>query len=440
MVRNKDDDKDEAVACSATVVNSNNTNKAIPISPNNEASNVTPGTGPVRTTGRVKKPKQVYDPSDNYISRVSRNSLPAPSTQSTPEQPVATLNNIVPKIEAANDDVVPSTTGIKTEEPDDGVALSFSQFELKHHLDTCMKCRKSEPKRGSGYKSNFLTCKACSMKWHFDCVPIQFEILTNARKRYKCERCRRCNGCLTGRSSSSPREMVVCCVCVNAYHLPCHWPRIPRSKLTDPKWRCSNCDCDYGPNQFDGESTSPPRKGKAGRKKRNNSDPSAATNGSKKPCAKQLGVIKLEPEDENKPGSSSSNTSNSSVVLIHEVEDKKIKVERPTSPTDSLPLASLSLAVLGIEREETKPVLTVAGPGTVHSWSVDQVVRYVKRLYPHEAEVFRAQEIDGGALMVLTRQDIIDRFGLKLGPALRVYELVLAMQTGIDDITLAWND
>ncbi|XP_044573369.1 pollen-specific leucine-rich repeat extensin-like protein 1 isoform X2 [Drosophila ananassae] len=74
----------------------------------------------------------------------------------------------------------------------------------------------------------------------------------------------------------------------------------------------------------------------------------------------------------------------------------------------------------------------------VATWTVDQVVGFVGRHYPREASAFRFQDIDGASLLLLTRNDVMNGFGLKLGPALRVFELVMCLQNGNDDVRLAW--
>lgn len=74
----------------------------------------------------------------------------------------------------------------------------------------------------------------------------------------------------------------------------------------------------------------------------------------------------------------------------------------------------------------------------VATWTVDQVVGFVGRHYPREASAFRFQDIDGASLLLLTRNDVMNGFGLKLGQALRVFELVMCLQNGNDDVRLAW--
>ncbi|KAH8276570.1 hypothetical protein KR044_001730, partial [Drosophila immigrans] len=412
-----------------------------------------------------QKPKLVYDPSDNYISRVARTSLPATASPA----PTATAAAIA--------------TAQPTSPTQQQTSLTSSAAELQQrNFDTCSKCTKSEPKRGSGYKSNFLACKTCALKWHFNCLPVAFEILSNARKRYKCEKCRRCRVCSNAkqgdkqpeREREMERQLMCCCMCANVYHLDCHWPRVATSMLHDASWKCYSCDPSYNEPQVleaaadasaagdvapiatqasstapsSLSSSSPPtRKSKVGRKKRATSDPAPAP-------AKKLNMAKPEQETAE------------SLVELQQLDDAdetaatNSPMPQPdaalASTSTSSPPPAIDLSAAPDEDEEA-PADEQNGDGdgdddgdctevvdeeqqavTVQSWNVEQVVSYVERFYPQESNVFKSQEIDGAALMVLTRQDIIDRFGLKLGPSLRIYQLVLSLQTALDDVTLGW--
>ena len=44
------------------------------------------------------------------------------------------------------------------------------------------------------------------------------------------------------------------------------------------------------------------------------------------------------------------------------------------------------------------------------------------------AKVFFDEEIDGAGILVLQREDVVRRMGIKLGPALKIYNRVLALQ------------
>ncbi|KAH8386688.1 hypothetical protein KR093_001966, partial [Drosophila rubida] len=411
------------------------------------------------------KPKLVYDPSDNYISRGARTSLPATLSSAAVAAPA-------PPPVAATATTTTTATQPTTEQ----------QQLLQRNFDTCSKCAKSEPKRGSGYKSNFLACRTCALKWHFNCLPTAFEILTNARKRFKCDKCRRCRVCNNAKLVDKvPDKLLMCCVCANVYHQVCHWPHVADSKLNDCSWKCYGCDPNYNTLDTDtstesadvapiatqpSTSTSPPlpppppsRKSKVGRKKRAASDPAPA-NAKKQALAKD-DDLELEHEHDSQLEEKSSTVLDE---VEHPQEESKSQVPSPQPVADAADTeASSTSAVPAIDLsegpddapadqqngeaddveqidddEEEQAAEELPQQPVVQSWNVEQVVSFVEKYYPHESNIFKSQEIDGAALMVLTRQDIIDRFGLKLGPSLRIYQLVLSLQTSLDDVTLGW--
>ncbi|ESO08524.1 hypothetical protein HELRODRAFT_97993 [Helobdella robusta] len=56
------------------------------------------------------------------------------------------------------------------------------------------------------------------------------------------------------------------------------------------------------------------------------------------------------------------------------------------------------------------------------NWLVEDVYNYfIKAGYPKQAETFKNEEIDGRALLLLTRADVLTGMGFKLGPALKIH-------------------
>ncbi|XP_017054835.1 uncharacterized protein LOC108097201 [Drosophila ficusphila] len=457
MKRSKDEDKEESSPQPTThnsIAGSNG-----PESASSAASSAVAATSfavfeatavgaSVRTTGRVKKPKQVYDPSDNYVSRASSNrsslggaagsaAVAATTAQSPPDNGAA-------KDASDSQDSTPSP------------ALPEQQPSQSRNFDTCQKCAKSEPKRGSGHKSNFLTCKGCMQKWHFPCLPINFENQSLARKKYKCDKCRYCQVC-----NVRGRDLAICSTCVAAYHADCNDPTIKQNKSVDtnPKWKCFRCEA-----SSNGSNTSPPseeqtsgrksnagrddqlvvaRKSNAGRKKRIKSEPT----GQEKPAkieklGKRSPPLKTEVKKERSEEKNEEQRDQPVVVKVEKVEEDE-KGWEPAQPESQGEQESFQELV---PSRLTPPPAQHAAPDCslnfrgqpVSTWSVEQVVGFVAKHYPKEAHVFRYQDIDGASLLLLTRQDVMNGFGLKLGPALRVFELVMSLQSRSDDVRLAW--
>lgn len=68
-------------------------------------------------------------------------------------------------------------------------------------------------------------------------------------------------------------------------------------------------------------------------------------------------------------------------------------------------------------------------PNVTH-WTVEQIMEYFdNKGFKMVSEVFKEQDIDGTALLMLTRSDVLMGLNLKLGPALKVYKQVRILQT-----------
>jgi len=94
------------------------------------------------------------------VSRASsRNSLGGTAASSAAAAAAASTGNV--QSPPAN---VTAKETSDSQESTPSPAVSEQQAAQNRNFDTCQKCGKSEPKRGSGHKSNFLTCKGCMQK------------------------------------------------------------------------------------------------------------------------------------------------------------------------------------------------------------------------------------------------------------------------------------
>lgn len=61
---------------------------------------------------------------------------------------------------------------------------------------------------------------------------------------------------------------------------------------------------------------------------------------------------------------------------------------------------------------------------------MDDVVYYIQYIgFEKEAERFREEAVDGKSLMLLNRSDILNGFGIKLGPAIKMFAYIHDLQT-----------
>ncbi|KAM9839530.1 lethal(3)malignant brain tumor-like protein 4 isoform 2-T3 [Aulostomus maculatus] len=73
------------------------------------------------------------------------------------------------------------------------------------------------------------------------------------------------------------------------------------------------------------------------------------------------------------------------------------------------------------------PGVTGVHATTVQQWSVQQVSEFIESLpgCEQQAKLFRDEEIDGRAFLLLTQRDIVRIMSIKLGPALKIYNSIL---------------
>ncbi|XP_009666073.1 lethal(3)malignant brain tumor-like protein 4 isoform X2 [Struthio camelus] len=67
----------------------------------------------------------------------------------------------------------------------------------------------------------------------------------------------------------------------------------------------------------------------------------------------------------------------------------------------------------------------------VAKWTVEEVVSFIQRLpgCKDQAAVFREEQIDGEAFLLLNQTDIVKILGIKLGPALKIYNAILMLKS-----------
>jgi len=69
-------------------------------------------------------------------------------------------------------------------------------------------------------------------------------------------------------------------------------------------------------------------------------------------------------------------------------------------------------------------------PPDTSLWTVTEVVSFFSSLgFPEEAKSFQNQEIDGKALLLMSRNDVLTGMSIKLGPALKIYVHVARLQS-----------
>ncbi|KAL5009834.1 hypothetical protein ScPMuIL_012139 [Solemya velum] len=84
----------------------------------------------------------------------------------------------------------------------------------------------------------------------------------------------------------------------------------------------------------------------------------------------------------------------------------------------------LAAAVVASSTTDTRPHKL---PTDASEWTIDEVIQHISEadpaLIPH-TELFKKQEIDGKALLLLNSEMMMKYMGLKLGPVLKLCNIV----------------
>ncbi|XP_067888227.1 lethal(3)malignant brain tumor-like protein 4 isoform X2 [Heterodontus francisci] len=72
----------------------------------------------------------------------------------------------------------------------------------------------------------------------------------------------------------------------------------------------------------------------------------------------------------------------------------------------------------------------------VSKWSIDEVANFVQTLpgCGEQAKIFKDEQIDGEAFLLLTQMDIVKIMSIKLGPALKIYNSILMFKNSEDNL------
>lgn len=337
----------------------------------------------VRTTGRIKKAKVVFDPSDNNLPKHLRGSAGfAQNNQHQQQSDNASDNS--------------SDRKIKEEKP-------RSNLNTGNAIDEtcCYICGRRELKKN---RNKLISCKDCEHKAHISCLQLDFEDHGKLRENYRCDVCQICSSCYEGTEDG---ELITCTKCVKSFHFACHIPSMARFP-TQTKWFCSKCTIPKSKSLLKVLGVSP------------SSTPTTTTTttqpsiqADKKPVIATDAVTNHKKETIKKQSSPSPNSNASS------------------NGSSILQAGSTSMLIDGNSQD-------LSDIPIVKNWSASQVTEYFSKFFPNEADIFKEQDIDGQSLLLLKRSDVVNRLAIKLGPALRIYNLVLKIQSVSTDPTIGW--
>ncbi|KAL5276262.1 hypothetical protein ACFFRR_001846 [Megaselia abdita] len=323
----------------------------------------------LRTGGRIKKAKVVFDPSDNYLPKKFKKENDSRKNDSNPSSPESNPVGRPPLQRSA------IREDLKRKEPE----------------EQCSICSKYEAKR----MKLLIFCLDCNYRVHPKCLNLNYADYNTLKDKYHCEECITCVQCYEGKDDG---PLVTCRFCIDSYHYKCHAPEVSRKNADLNDWACAKC---------------------AGKKdnnpgKRRSRHALSSENGSSKNSDVHLDTLSL--------------SSLSSIVSKQEPLD-----DGYPSPTPAQSSAR------GIKHTKDFPE-EIPSHSEVQGWSTQQIHKLFEKAFPEESKFITNNEIDGQALLLLTREDVVSKeLPWKLGGLLKFYSAIVKIQNNTKNNAVGWS-
>uniref|UniRef100_A0A915JI90 Histone acetyltransferase n=1 Tax=Romanomermis culicivorax TaxID=13658 RepID=A0A915JI90_ROMCU len=250
-------------------------------------------------------------------------------------------------------------------------------------LDVCFFCQSSQEGL-DGRPEKFLCCFSCGFKAHPTCMGYCSDLASRCRLYdWQCSDCKLC--CLCS-SAENPESLLLCDECDRGYHTYCHKP--PVNEKPVGKWSCKDC-------------SSLQTKPKI--------SPKSEIEVTKRSILIQNTVESV--------GCSSGENSNQAAFTPNSHCHNQVNHQQSSTQNLSLPFI------------DDNPLIKQAAK-EAHGWNVEQVFNFISQLgFADQAIAFRREEIDGQALLLLKRSDVLSMLSLKLGPALKIHRRLSILQS-----------
>ncbi|KAL3869036.1 hypothetical protein ACJMK2_041780 [Sinanodonta woodiana] len=274
---------------------------------------------------------------------------------------------------------IKKTHGPDFETPGSKKVKSQSQCEEGAKCDFCFLTAECNSK---GKPEGLLTCTDCNAKAHPSCMDYTEELAHRAlNSPWQCIDCKTCYICA---DSEDPDCMLFCDACDKGYHMNCHDPAV--SEKPTGKWVCGKCQQEDVAWRFES-------KREMGLQDTQNADTTGAS------CLPTPSASPVPFETEEQENIVKANLQQS-VTHLNSVKDQN----------NGYPDAS--------------------------EWTVGDVTNFFKELgFEEQAQAFKDQEIDGQSLLLMKRSDVLTGLSIRLGPALKIYQHVMKLQTACQDLS-----
>ncbi|XP_053698337.1 zinc finger protein dpff-1 [Sabethes cyaneus] len=407
-----------------------------------------------RVGTRTKKAKVVFDPSDHYVPRKRvRKTEINPAESSGVSTTASKLNDNIPKSPLKTDKAGEVSSGSKSRltlspavippknsiistykpkvfgpsSPPEGSSRlhatssgngAIRKQEFKRE-PVCDMCHKAEQQR-RGFK--LIDCSNCAFRAHSKCLcahPVysKFPIKPNFR-------CFQCIECVVCGKSLRGGNLLFCCDCQNAFHQNCHGPSTSMNdKNSNGRWICKRCTDERSTTKQ--SSLRPPEKRPAALQ---HVEPEMQE------AADDEGYQEFAGFSDNEIRKDSFSLSDGTINEgCNSLE--KIKIESSDS-------RNYSNADTDNKEETIQPKQNLDPRldnfENVENWTCDDVFQYFQYYFPEYAHLFKEQEIDGPSLVLMRKSDVVTGFGLKLGPAISLYQRIVMIQNNDRDFRLTW--
>ncbi|XP_068677105.1 histone acetyltransferase KAT6A-like [Montipora foliosa] len=321
--------------------------------------------------------------------------------------------------------------------------------EIPECEQVCDFCLQTAAANRRGEPENLLICRDCGNKAHPSCMNYSPELVHRITSDASAWQCIDCKACIICNDSGDPGSLLFCDACDKGYHMQCHVP--PLATMPIGKWVCYNCQ---------NHPISPVRLADASEFV--SQDTVMKTEGASNmmlgddlrlQCDEDMGECTVEVKDihiqvdaenvqrelemlsqESVPSDNKTNVARAvhSDMACHSESNgispsasaAKIAVNgMPGSPGKESPIACRDSSK---DTERGKSNL----PPETSLWTVTEVVSFFSSLgFPEEAKSFQNQEIDGKALLLMSRNDVLTGMSIKLGPALKIYVHIARLQS-----------
>lgn len=274
-------------------------------------------------------------------------------------------------------------------------------FLNESFVPKCSQCNQTESANKYGKAEKFLECKDCDYKAHPSCMRYPPQLVYRCRQSpWQCVFCKDCCKC---EGSGQVESILLCDLCDKGYHMECHDPPL-RSKPPG-SWVCSDCQASVTRDGLKGKSAFKTHETESDA----GFDETSASSGTG-----------FEEADEDMSDAESGESSSISEEAI-----------LPIKRNDTIAREGMDKIFLNLQPSIDEIALEFPGiRNKPDHWTPQDVESFIKVIgFPEQAASFREQEIDGIALLLLKRVDILTGMSLKLGPALKIYGQIQRLQT-----------